>query len=84
MSAQNEQLKIKANFWNGLAIASAAAGVILPVFGAYASDEIWNATVFPVLSKLAYRTLLPMAVGAFFAFIFHMVANTYASQISDD
>ena len=84
MSARNEQLKIKANFWNGLAIASAAAGIIIPALGVYGSDEIWNATVFPVFSRLAYRTLLPIAVALFFAFLFHSIANTYASKIEDD
>ena len=82
MSARNEKLKIRANFWNGLAIAFAAAGVIVPLLGAYSSDEIWNATVFP-LSKLAYRTVLPMGVGAVFAFVCHTVANHLISQIDD-
>lgn len=83
MSAQNERLKIKANFWNGLAIASAAAGVIVPMLGGYSSDEIWNSTVFP-LSKLAYKTILPIGVGAFFAIIFHSLAKSIISQIHDD
>jgi hypothetical protein len=84
MSARNEQLKIKANYWNGLAIACAAAGIVVPALAAYGSDEIWNATVFPVLSKLAYRTILPMLIAFFFSYVFHSLADSCASRIKDD
>ena len=84
MSAKNERLKIQANFWNGLAIASAAAGIVIPTLQAYGNDELWKAEVFPHLSKLAYNAFLPAAVGIFLAFLFHGIAKDYANRITDD
>ncbi|QHP70581.1 hypothetical protein EI171_26845 [Bradyrhizobium sp. LCT2] len=84
MNAKNERLKIQANFWNGLAIAAAAAGIIVPFLQAYSNDELWNAQVFPHLSKLAINTFLPMAIAIFFAYLFHSIAKSCADRISDD
>jgi hypothetical protein len=83
MSAKNEQLKLKAQFWNGLAIAAAAAGIVLPFLGAYSNDELWNAPVFPVFSNLAYKTFLTMGVAFSAAILFRSLANSCASKIND-
>lgn len=84
MSRDNERLKIQASFWNGLAIAAGASGIILPVLQAYSNDQAWSAQVFPHFSRLAYTTLLPIAVGFFFAWIFHGMAKSFADRMTDD
>ncbi|MFK4657157.1 fucose permease [Bradyrhizobium japonicum] len=53
MSRENERLKIQASFWNGLAIAAGAGGIILPLLQAYSNDQVWSAQVFPHFSRLA-------------------------------
>ncbi|TFW62709.1 hypothetical protein CT676_00875 [Bradyrhizobium sp. MOS001] len=84
MSTENERLKIQASFWNGLAIAAGAGGIILPLLQAYSNDQLWSAQVFPHFSKLAYTTLLPMAAGLFFAWIFHGMAKSFADRMTND
>jgi hypothetical protein len=84
MSRDNERLKIQANFWNGLAIAAGAGGIILPVLQAYSNDELWSAQVFPHFSRLAYTALLPIAAGFFFAWIFHGMAKSFADRMTDE
>jgi hypothetical protein len=70
MSNENERIKLKATFWNNLAVAAITAGIVIPIIAAYRDDAVWNATVFPVFSETAWRTfsaLIPgIALGAFF------------------
>jgi hypothetical protein len=83
MSAKNEQLKLRATFWNGLAIAAAVGGVVLPVLEAYRSDEIWYSTVYPVFSSVAYKHFASMIIGFGIAAILRMHANTIILKIGD-
>jgi len=83
MSARNERLKLRATFWNSLAIAAAVGGVLVPIIEAYRSDEIWYSTVYPVFSATAYRTFCSIGAGFVIAFILRMVANSVIGQIDD-
>jgi hypothetical protein len=56
MSKENERIKLKATFWNNLAVAAITSGIVIPVLAAYRDDAIWNATVYPVFSETAWRT----------------------------
>jgi hypothetical protein len=75
-----EELKIKANFWNGLAIASAVTGVLVPVISAYGDKALWNATVYPP-SEQAWRAIWLM-LGARFSLRFSEGSLSHARQKS--
>ena len=55
MDSENERIKLKATFWNDLAVAATASGIVIPILGSYHDDVSWNSTVFPVFSDIAKR-----------------------------
>jgi hypothetical protein len=58
-------------------------GIVVPVLDAYRDDAIFNATVFPVFSAVAWKYLVSMAVGFIIAFGLRSYADHLLSQIKD-
>ena len=83
MNSEHERIKLKATFWNSLAIAAAVGGIVVPVLDAYRDDAIFNATVFPVLSAVAWKYLVSIAVGFVIAFALRTYADHLLRQIKD-
>jgi hypothetical protein len=80
MDNENERIKLKATFWNNLAVAAITSGIVIPVLAAYRDDALWSATVFPVFSQTAWRffsALIPgIAGGAFFRWYANSLMKT--------
>jgi hypothetical protein len=81
MSRENERIKLKATFWNNLAVAAVVTGVVVPVIGVYQDDNLWNA---PVFSGLAWRFIVALTPAIIFAFAFRAYANYLMTTLTED
>jgi hypothetical protein len=83
MNSENERLKLKATFWNSLAVAAAVGGVVLPALNGYGDDAVYNSTVFPVLSPVAWKFFTSMAAGFVISAGLRIYADHIIRQIKD-
>lgn len=81
--ADNEQLKLRAAFYNNLGVSAAVAGIILPLVTFY--QQHWTFVRF--ISETSwlglYHYLLPLVVGWSTAAIMRLVADGIAQRIQD-
>ena len=77
----SERIKLQAQFWNGLAIAAAVGGIIVPALDTYRDPAIYNSTVYPVFSPIAFKHLISIAAGCFAAFVLRLYADSIISKL---
>ena len=82
-AADNEQLKLRAAFYNNLAVSAAVAGIILPLVTFY--QQHWTIVEFITQSSWRdlFHYLLPTVVGIATAAILRLVADTTAQRIQN-
>lgn len=82
-AADNEKLKLRASFYNSLAVGAAGAGVIVPLVSFY--HEHWTVVQFvrDTSALDLYHYLLPAVVGVCAAGILRTLADGVLQRISD-
>ena len=76
----SERIKLRASFWSGL-VAADVGGVIVPALDAYRDPSVYNATVYPVFSLTAVKSLSSMAAGFVIAFMLRLYADSIISKL---
>jgi hypothetical protein len=88
-AAKNEQLKLKATFYNNLAVGAVAGGVFIPLIALYQNTPISSLLApfytFPPGWGPArdYQFMVAAVVAFLLAFIFRDAANRAAAKIED-
>ena len=83
MSNENERIKLKATFWNNLAVAAITGGIVIPIVGVYHDDALWNATIFPVFSDVAKRFIYPVFAALILGAALRSYANFLMTKLKD-
>jgi hypothetical protein len=87
--SNNEQLKLRATFYNNLAVGSAVGGVLIPLFGLYRDVplSVLFAPFFTFPPPEPNEQIFAASIAAFVAFgmawIFRRVANRVAGYVDD-
>ena len=83
MSNENERIKLKATFWNNLAVAAITSGIVIPILATYRDDGVWYSTIYPVFSETARRTLSALIPGIALGAFFRWYANHLMTTLRD-
>ncbi len=83
MSNENERIKLKATFWNNLAVAAITGGIVIPIIGVYHDDVLWNATIFPVFSEVAKRAIYPVSAAVVLGAGLRLYADYLMTTLKD-
>jgi hypothetical protein len=75
-AADNEQLKIKATFWNNLGVGLCVGGFFLPLF-------LWMARDEPITWRNTAAGFASMSIAFFLSLTCKVIANSWAGKIED-
>jgi hypothetical protein len=85
MNAENERIKLKATFYNNLAVGAAVAGLLVPYIALYPKFFSADAlTVEGFLRLVNLETIIGMAAAGIISFLFRSRADAWIRSLDDE
>ena len=83
-AADNERVKLRATFYNNLAVASVVTGLVIPIFTVLYTEALQNMPLTQVVQhNMFWPVLIAIVTVLFFAFVMRAFADTLLLQIKD-
>jgi hypothetical protein len=82
-AADNEKVKLRAAFYNNLAVAFLATGIIIPAYAVLYTEQRFVTLGEAVAHRMFWPILTTIGTSLCLAFAFRFLANSLLSSIED-